>query len=154
VPDGLGRLARRLEGVDRLFLDTAPVIYYVEGNQRYRDLVGVVFGRIDEGVITAVTSPVTLAECLVFPYRLAQQDLIIGFRDLILRGEHTLFVPIDDSVADGAAKLRSAYNLTLVDSLQVSVALTSNCQALLSNDEQLRRVRELDVIVLESLLRE
>jgi hypothetical protein len=53
------------EGVTRLFLDSAPVIYYVERNSRYFAIVDVIFELIFDGSLMAVTSPVTLAECLV-----------------------------------------------------------------------------------------
>ncbi len=54
-----------LQDVHRLFLDTAPVIYYVERHPAYFNRVSPIFDRIDSGLLTAVTSPVTLAECLV-----------------------------------------------------------------------------------------
>jgi hypothetical protein len=60
-----------LQRVTTVFLDTAPVIYYVEQNPHYIDLVDAVYNRIDRGELRALTSPVTLAECLVSPLRLA-----------------------------------------------------------------------------------
>jgi predicted nucleic acid-binding protein len=51
-----------LQDVQRIFLDTAPVIYYVEQNPRYSAMVEEVFRRLDAGTIIGVTSPVTLAE--------------------------------------------------------------------------------------------
>jgi hypothetical protein len=59
------KVSDALQGVSRLFLDTAPVIYYLEKNPTYNDVVDVVaqiFADIDGGAITAVTSPITLAE--------------------------------------------------------------------------------------------
>ena len=64
-----------LQGVVRLFLDTAPVVYYVEKNPRYLPIARVIFERIDEGTLTGITSPVTLAECLVAPCRLGLTEL-------------------------------------------------------------------------------
>lgn len=61
------RLADRLQEVARLFLDTAPLVYYVEEQAHYLALVETVFDRLDRGEFVAVTSPVTLAECLVVP---------------------------------------------------------------------------------------
>jgi len=58
-----------LENVRRIFLDTAPVIYFVEKNERFLNSVKTVFGLIDDGRLLAITSPITLAECLVQPYR-------------------------------------------------------------------------------------
>src|SRR5207248_4239340 len=55
-------IADALRNVTRLFLDSAPVIYYVEENPSYLSLVDVIFDGISDGSPTAVTSPVTLAE--------------------------------------------------------------------------------------------
>ena len=58
-------LSERLRSVNRLFLDTAPVIYFIEENPRYLAQVQPVFDRIDSGSLIAITSPITLSECLV-----------------------------------------------------------------------------------------
>ena len=84
-----------LQGVSRVFLDTAPVIYYVENNPRYLTIVEVVFDYIDSGSLTAITSPVTLAEALIIPYRFGTSELQQAFFDLITQGPNTIFVPID-----------------------------------------------------------
>ncbi len=52
-----------LVGVSRLFLDTAPVIYFVERNPHFVNLIDPIFELL-EAEITAVVSGVTLAECL------------------------------------------------------------------------------------------
>lgn len=44
-----------LEGVTRLFLDKSPVIYYVEQHPQYLPIVSVVFARILDGSLMAVT---------------------------------------------------------------------------------------------------
>ena len=64
------KVADALRGVSRIFLDTAPVIYFVERAPLHFDRVGPVFDLIDVGSVAAVTSPITLAECLVVPCRL------------------------------------------------------------------------------------
>ena len=142
-----------LEGVTHLFLDTAPVIYFVEQNPRYANLTELIFSSIDNGQVTAVTSPITLSECLVFPYRSNNPDLQADFFDLIVYGLHTQFVPIDQDIARQAAQLRAAHNLTLADALQIATALNRRCQAFLTNDKQLARVTGIRVLVLEELSR-
>jgi hypothetical protein len=37
----------------RVFLDTAPVIYFVEKSERYLDAVRPIFDRIDQGLLAA-----------------------------------------------------------------------------------------------------
>lgn len=139
-----------LVGVRRLFLDTAPVIYHVEGNAAYQPLTDVIFKEISVGTFEAVTSSVTLAECLVHPYRHGAMDLVEKFRNVIMTGSHTRYVGVD-AVAESSAKLRARYNLSLTDAFQVAAALAAGCDAFLSNDITLKRVTELRVLILDEL---
>ena len=50
-----------------------------------------------------------------------------------------------------AAQIRARYNLQLPDAFQIAVALAANCQAFLTNDVILKRVTELQVLVLDEL---
>jgi predicted nucleic acid-binding protein len=144
-------LTSALEGVSRLFLDTAPVVYYIEQNPTYWALVGVIFDRIEAGAMMAVTSPITLAECLIHPYRLGLDTLQDAFVSVITEAEGTLFQPIDAAVAQRAAMLRATYNLTLTDALQIAAALAANSDAFLTNDLTLKRVTDLRIVVLADL---
>ncbi len=140
-----------LRGVARLFLDTAPVIYYVERNPTYVARVDPIFDRVDDGSLPAVTSPITLAECLVQPIRQgltqAQQD----FNDLLVSGANVTFVTLEDTLARSAAELRARHSLGLADAFQVAAALGSGYDALLTNDATLRRVHELRILILDDL---
>lgn len=141
-----------LQGVTRLFLDTAPVIYFVERNLQYLTTIREVFNRVRDGLLIAVTSPVTLAECLVRPYSLGQAQIQQDFLDTIVSGNNTMFVPIDESMALQAAQFRGRYNLQLPDAFQLAVALAAGCEALLTNDATFRRVTELRVLVLDDFV--
>ncbi|MEW6364896.1 MAG: PIN domain-containing protein [Acidobacteriota bacterium] len=139
------------QGVRLVFLDTAPVIYFVEKNLLYLPIVTHVFERIDSGALQAVTSPVTLAECLVHPLRLRNEEATRAFSDLIVNGDNTSFQRIDEHVSARAAELRARHNLTLADAFQGATALAAGCDALLTNDPTMKRVSELKVIVLDEL---
>jgi predicted nucleic acid-binding protein len=140
-----------LAGVRQLFLDTAPVIYHVEGTAAYQPLTDVVFQEIRNGNVEAVTSTVTLAECLVHPYKHGDALLVERFRNVITAGAHTRYVGVDD-VAENAAELRARYNLSLPDAFQIAAALAASCEAFLTNDNGLKRVTELRVLVLDDWL--
>lgn len=83
------KISDALAGVSRLFLDTAPVIYLVEKHPTYFDRVAAIFQAIDGGQVGAVTSPVTLAECLVHPLRLGLPAVRQAFVDAIVHGANT-----------------------------------------------------------------
>lgn len=145
------KISERLQPVSRLFLDTAPLVYYVEEDERYLDRVDPVFRRVDGGLTSAVTSPVTLAECLVMPIRRGQQKLQQAFIDAIVSGTNVDFVLTDQAIAQRAADLRARYNVSLPDALQLATAITAGCDAFLTNDHLLKRVTEIDVLVVDEL---
>jgi len=95
--------------VRSLFLDTAPVIDHVEGVATYQPRTDVVFQNLGRGAFEAVTSPVTLAECLVPPFRQGDMTLAQQFHNVITAGVHTRYVGID-AVAENAADLRARSN--------------------------------------------
>ncbi len=140
-----------LKDVSRLFLDTAPIIYFVEQNSAFVSKVNTIFDRIDEGLLTAVTSPVSLAECLIIPIRNGLVDIQQNYTDLITAGNSTDFVSIDDYVAQTAAQLRANYNLSLSDALQIAAAIESECDAFLTNDIALKRVTDIKIILLNDI---
>jgi predicted nucleic acid-binding protein len=136
--------------VSRLFLDTAPIIYHVEGVAAYQPLTDFVFQRIGSGACEAVTSPITLAECLVRPYQIGDAVLVQRFRDAITAGANTRYISLD-AAAERAAEIRARYNLSLTDSFQVAAAMLANCDAFLTNDLTLKRVQGMSILVLDEL---
>lgn len=140
-----------LDNLTVLFLDTAPIIYYVERHPRYFPLAQTVFEYVDRKLLTAVTSPITLAESLVLPYRLNLTQLQQDFFELIVHGNNTLCLSIDPALARHAAQLRAQYNLSLTDALQIASALKAGCEALLTNDSALQRITELRILVLDQM---
>lgn len=140
-----------LKNVTRLFLDTAPVIYFVEQHPGYTDRVNFVFDAIDQREILGVTSSVTLAESLIQPIRLKAEQLQADFTELITQGRNTIFLPVGQSESVAAAKLRAQYNLSLTDAFQVAVAIGAGCEAFLTNDRGLSRINEMDIIVLDDV---
>jgi predicted nucleic acid-binding protein len=145
------KIEEAFQSVNRLFLDSAPVIYYVDMNPGYSAIMDGIFDWIKSAQIRVVTSPVTLAECLILPLRdsnLSQQQLFID----IITGQDTAdFVNITSEVARTAADIRVRYRLQLPDAFQIAAALDAGCQAFLTNDAQLKRIAELKILLVSEL---
>jgi predicted nucleic acid-binding protein len=73
------------------------------------------------------------------------------FIDVLVNGVNTELISIGLETGLKAASLRAQYNLSLMDALQIAVAILSECDAFLTNDLQLRRVSDIPVLVLENL---
>lgn len=142
------KLAEQLDALQQVFLDTAPVIYFVEKNPYFSEKVQPIFSKLDEGTLIAIVSPITLAECLVLPYKIPSPDIAQIFSDLLINSESVLFYPIDEVTAGKAAELRARYNITLTDAFQLAIAIQAECEAFLTNDADLKRVTEIPIIVI------
>ncbi|MTJ07760.1 type II toxin-antitoxin system VapC family toxin [Anabaena sp. UHCC 0204] len=145
------KLSDALQGVNKVFLDTSPVVYYVEAVPAFAEVAKGIFTLIEKGQIQGVVSPVTLAECVTLPIRLGQVTLRQRFTDLLTATEGILLVNIDAAIAQQAAELRIQYGLKLPDALQVATAIASGCEAFLTNDVALKRVQELRVLTMVEL---
>ncbi|MDW8327601.1 MAG: PIN domain-containing protein [Anaerolineales bacterium] len=143
------KLSQRLKSVRRVFVDTAPIIYFVESNPRYRAQVDVFFDQLDRAVFRGVVSPIMLAECLVVPHRSGATQLFQAFRELLLSGDTIQFQPTDSQIAEKAAELRSRSNLTLTDAIQIATAILTGCDAIFTNDIHFKRVSEVEALVLD-----
>ena len=93
------KISTKLKDVQRIFLDTAPVIYYVEKNRNYLEKVQVVIERLDDGTLAGVASAVTLSECLVLPFRLGKPDVAESFIKMLSKSDSMTFVVIEDQIA-------------------------------------------------------
>jgi predicted nucleic acid-binding protein len=139
-------------GIERIGFDTSPIIYFVELHPVYFPLVRDVIKRIDEGNLKGFGSVVTLTEVLVFPRREGRRDLENQYRDILQHSRNFELVAIDAEIADEASDLRCRHNLRAPDALQVSAALSRDCDAFLTNDKKLKSVNDLKIIVLDDFV--
>jgi predicted nucleic acid-binding protein len=133
-----------------LFVDTAPVIYFVERKEPYFAWLEPLFNRIDQGGLTAVTSAITLAECLYYPYKNNNQELVDAFTRRLVTGHHVRFTSATAVIAAQSAQLRARYSLGFADAFQVATAVVMGCNTFLTNDRQLKRIQSesLKVVVI------
>ena len=143
--------ADALEGVERVFLDTAPIIYYFERNPHYFDRMEAFFRLRRERDIVLVTSPITLAECLVHPIKRGLTTLTSRYRHLIAEDVGTEYRQISPHAAEQAAQLRAGVSIPLMDALQFGVAVSAGCQAFLTNDRRLARIGKVPMILLDDV---
>ena len=120
-----------------VFLNSVVVIYFVEAHPAYGPLTVNLFQCIDGGSLRAVTSPITLAECLVVPQRRGDTHMFVQFISLITAGIGIQFIHIDEIVAVQSSVLRARYNLRLPDSVQLAAAMVAGCDLFLTNEVHL-----------------
>lgn len=120
-----------------IFLDTAPLIYYIEGNSAYEVQLDKLFELNKKGEIFFSTSTITLLEILVKPLREKRFELAKIYSDLLIQSDNFKIIDIDRFVAIEAANLRSKFSLKTPDSIQIA-ASSLHCDFFLTNDKRLQ----------------
>jgi len=135
----------------RVFIDTAPIIYYLENNAQYKELMKGFFLKCAERNIKIVTSTITIEEYLVFPYYSGKMELADNFKRF-LEFMDIEIIKIDSAIAEQGAKIRAKYrDFKAMDALQIATAIVSECDMFFTNDKQLRQEKELPCMTMEDL---
>ena len=135
----------------RVFVDTSPIIYYLENNPLYSESIKRFFIMCIEKNIQVVTSAVTVEEYLIYPYSSGQMDLVNNFRRF-LDYMNVEITDINADIAEYAAKLRGQYTgFKAMDALQISSAIASGCDLFFTNDKQLRQEKEIPCMTMDDL---
>lgn len=122
----------------RYYLDSNVIISVVEATNAFGPAQARFIERIDAGEVEAVTSELTLAECLAKPF--ADRNLAtIGAYMTFLDGRPELPVlPVDRSILLNAARLRGELGNKLPDAIQVATALAAGCDRFATNDRRIK----------------
>lgn len=145
-------IVEALKDVTRLYIETAPLIYYVEENPTYIARMDAVMEAIEKSSISVFSSVITLTEVLNHPMKLGNKPLVQAYRDILINSARYQLVPINISIAESAANLRASYNLRTPDALHVASALHYRCDVFLTNDAGIKRVTDLPILILQELV--
>ena len=75
----------------RVFVDTEPIIYYLENSPLYSEVIKRFFTTCIEENIQVITSAITIEEYLVYPYSSDQMDFVDNFkRNVFLQCQNML----------------------------------------------------------------
>jgi predicted nucleic acid-binding protein len=121
--------------VGPIYLDANALIEAVEkeGSNLLRSLA-----TFRSDGITLLTSELSLAEVLVVPMRMGDDDLM-GIHESLL-GENGLVatIPVDRAVLRESAFVRAKTGQKLPDAIHIATAALSDCEIFVSSDKRLR----------------
>jgi predicted nucleic acid-binding protein len=126
-----------------LLLDSAPVIYFLEGHPRLGPYFAPVFEAHAAGKLRFAVTTITVCEVLTGPLRSHDDAVVRRYRSVF---DSWQLVDFDVDIAESAARLRASLRLKLPDAIQAASALAVNAAALVTHDRDFSRVRSLRVI--------
>lgn len=142
-------IADKLKG-KRVFLDSAPIIYYIENHKIYQPVLDEIFTLADAGKISFISSSLTYLEVLVVPLKDNRLDLLKEYDRIFSYADSIEVIALDNKIAKLAAEIRAKYNYKTPDSIQLATAIHSECDIFLTNDKQLKQDKIHTVILSET----
>ncbi len=119
-----------------IYLDTNVIIYAIEGENPWSNLLRELFHAIDERAIHTFTSELTVGEVLTKPFELGAIDLVATYEELLAPDSLVRVIPIDRPILRSAAELCGRMRVKLADAIHVATAIQCACEFMLTNDEQ------------------
>lgn len=126
-----------------LLLDSAPIIYVLEGHPKFGPRFEPIFAAHAAGRLRFAVTTVTIVEVLTGPLRAANEALSRRYRAVL---ESWQPIELNVDIAESAARLRATLRLGLADAVQAASALAINAAALVTHDRDFSRVQSLRII--------
>ena len=140
-----------MTGFKRVFVDTAPIIYYLENSPLYSESIKRFFIMCIKNDIQVMTSAITIEEYLVYPYSSGNMEFADNFKRF-LNYMNIEIININYDIAEQASKIRGKYKgFKAMDALQISAAVESQCDVFFTNDKQLRQEKEIPCITMDDI---
>ena len=133
-------------------LDTAPLIYFIEDSAPYGQIIGTLISSAIENNCILMTSVITLVEVLTQPLRMKQANIAEKYRTVLIDSKNIIMHPVDTLIAEKAAELRAKYQIKTPDALQIATCIENNATVFITNDKQIKRVKEIEVAVLSDFV--
>ena len=134
----------------KIFIDTAPLIYLIEGEEEFANTVE---KQLNQWITTGqnlVTSTLTLLELLVAPMRQRNKHLVQKYRALLQDLLSEPLIPLSEAVSEMAAHIRGLNGLKTPDSIQLATAQYSGADIFYTNDKMLSKFPDIEILTVKS----
>lgn len=133
----------------KIFIDTAPLIYLIEGEDTVADSVEKQLRQWIAAEENLSTSTLTLLELLVVPMTQENQHLVQKYRALLQDILSEPLIPLTEAISEMAAQIRAVNGFKTPDSIQLATALYSGADIFYTNDKRLSKFSDIKILTIE-----
>lgn len=128
-------------------LDANIFSYHFHQDPLFGPLTKEIFDLLSLNRLRAVTSIITLIEILSVK---ASSVKIKGLKKLFSEIPNLAVVEVNEEIADKTVLIRRKYGFRTPDAIQLATAVQARAKVFITNDERLKKLKELKVILLSA----
>ena len=147
------RLRDFLKNHPVIALDSSIFIYHLEDHPRYAPLTEMVFSALEKGTNKGITSYLTLLEILTKPKAEGLFQEARDYEYYLSTFPNLTFYEMGLEVARKASDLRAVERMKAPDAIQLATAILYGANAFLTNDRIFERVKDINIFILDKLLK-
>ena len=139
-----------LQHYKRIALDTNVFISVFAQEPLGKNVLPIIDATANKGTHEMITSVLAFSECAVRPYKEGNWPVLDQVKLMFQMPGLTVY-PMDETVAEEAARLRAIYNFKMPDAIMAATAIVHGAEVLLTNDYRLAGMKEIPVVKLNEL---
>jgi predicted nucleic acid-binding protein len=147
------RLQDFLKNHPLIGLDSSIFIYHLEDHPRYSPLTEIIFNALEKGANKGITSYLTLMEILAKPKAEGLINVVRDYEYYLTTFPNLTFYEMGLEVARKASDLRAEERIKTPDAIQLATAMLYGATGFLTNDKVFERVKGIDILLLDKLLK-
>lgn len=132
----------------RVAVDTNIFVYFLTRESSFHLKAVELFETITKQKISLITSNITITEILSHNAPIDQIKLL---EKEFFHIPDIQITEVSNDIAIDAARLKREHRFSLADSIQMATALHAKAKAFITNDETLKKFKELKIILLKEL---
>lgn len=148
----MGDIVSTLQNHQLVGFDTSIFIYHLEDSPCYAATAAAALGGLAAGMFQGITSVLTLMEIAVRPLQVGRPEVADIYGGLLNTFPNLIVAAIDGITARRAAEFRATHRLRPADALQVATCVQQGATTFLTNDKTLRRVTEIEILLIDNFL--
>jgi predicted nucleic acid-binding protein len=133
-------------------LDTMNFVYHLEASSSLSAVAAQALAVVESGTVRGITAETTIMELMVRPIQLGRLDIASDYERFLTSFPNLTIAPLQRVSMRRAAELRARHGLQALDALQIAACITSGATAFVTNDLRLRRVTDIDIIMLDDFV--
>ncbi|NOU35450.1 MAG: PIN domain-containing protein [Kiritimatiellaceae bacterium] len=138
-------------GDEILFIDTAPVIYYIENHPQFSSKMDALIDAVANFRQQWITSFVTYVEVLALPRKMKDQPMEQLYTHLLTQTRFLKIVQTNPSIMNQCVHFRAEYGFKTPDAIQLATAQVFGADIVITNDHAWKKITELRVVTLDEL---